>query len=87
MTSLIIIGRRWRNQKSIECHTIDIFVDGIRKTSPRPILYGDYENTAFDWLEAHGYIPRNTKSLLVFARENRISLYMDIINVRRRKDL
>lgn len=59
MKSLSIVGRRWfRRTYGNTYHTATITVDGkIVCTTSMQYGYGDqYVQTAFDWLEANGYL-------------------------------
>jgi hypothetical protein len=59
MAKIHIDGRRWfQRTYGNTYHSVRIYVDGEVTTLPRQYGYGDqYLQTAWDWLQSHGYIP------------------------------
>lgn len=96
--SVTIIGRRWFERVNGNTyHTAQIIVDGelIGKT---PFQYGygnQFEWNAWSWLEEHGYMPNREHSKngsaepgwRYFRDKHGLKYYVEVIDVKRKKDL
>ena len=92
-----IIGRRWfRRGYGGTYHVADIYVDGqLVHTTSRQYGYGDqYQETAWQWLEHEGYIPKREHSAnggmacpWRHAEELGIEFLYNVYDVKRQRDL
>lgn len=96
--SISIFGRRWwRRTYGGTYHTADIYVNGqfLHRTA-RQYGYGDqYLETAWQWLENEGYVPKRDRSATSggttspwrAAEELGIQLEYSVTDVKRQRDL
>lgn len=97
MSSLTLIGRRWFNRRCGNTyHSVEIIVDGncVQKID-YSYGYGEqYEDTAKNWLDAHGYTPGREKrdgtpgeALWRYCERKGIIFTRTVTDVQRKKDL
>ena len=91
--SIVLIGRRWFHRgPGNTYHSVEIIVDGkqIHKV-PFAYGYGDqWKYTAFDWLNANGYLPEydpRRDSHWGYCERNNIAFVTSCTDVQRKKDL
>jgi len=86
-----VLGRRWFGKTHGNTyHTAEIFVNGnFAVRTDRSYGYGDhYMQTAHEWLQANGYLPKETNdSLWMHCQDNGIALTYTAADVPRRMDL
>lgn len=96
MKSIVVIGRRWF-QKSCgnTYNSANILVDGVHVAHlSKAYGYGDYYmQRAAEWLEANGrivlkhYDNGGSEQLSVWARRSDVTLYSEVIDVAKERDL
>ena len=92
---VMLRGKRWMDSFGNTYHTVSISVDSehVGNTSMEYGYGSKYEDTAIDWLVAHGYLakPRDTRygrpaARTVFKR-NRVQYGSEVRDVKRKRDL
>jgi hypothetical protein len=89
--SLTLVGRRWFNRgPGNTYHSVEIIVNG-KPVHKIPFAYGygeQYEQSAFDWLEANGYLDRErSEPPWQVAKRLGFDMTRSVSDVSRKKDL